>query len=350
MSIAKKPFHVGKAFLFSRPDWHSGPSTNFQLENLQTTPMTATLDIETIGRDEDLQRVARSIGQTPLFEIRRVFRKPGVRIFAKLEWHQLGESVKARPAWYIIKAALQSGALRGRRLLDATSGNTGIAYAAIGAALGVPVTLCLPENASEERKYILRALGAELVLTSRFEGTDGAQAQARALYEAYPDRFFYADQYNNEQNWLAHYETTAPEIWQQTHGTVTHFVAGLGTTGTLTGTGRGLRRFNPAVRIIGLQPDNPMHGLEGWKHLETAHVPGIYDYGLPDQILEIDSAEAYGLIREVARTEGLLLSPSAAANLLGAMRVAASIDHGTIVTTFADNASKYGEVLREILK
>lgn len=309
--------------------------------------MTASIEtFEGVQIEQRIWQVGQFIGKTPLFEIKRVFHKPGVRLFAKLEWQQLGESVKARPAFNIIKNALLSGQLQGRTLLDATSGNTGIAYAAIGAALGIPVTLCLPENASEERKRILHAFGAQIVYTSKFDGTDGAQEKARALFREQPDRYFYADQYSNDFNWKAHYETTAPEIWQQTHGTVTHLVAGLGTTGTLTGTGRGLRNYNPELEIIGLQPDNPMHGLEGWKHLETAAVPKIYDYGLPDRIIEIDTLEAYDMIRMVAKKEGLLISPSAAANLLGAIKVASQLDHGVVVTTFADNASKYGEVLR----
>jgi cysteine synthase B len=309
--------------------------------------MTARIETPAgIQLEQSIWQVGQFIGRTPLYEIKNVFHKPGVRLFAKLEWQQLGESVKARPAFNIIKNALLSGQLQGRTLLDATSGNTGIAYAAIGAALGIPVTLCLPENASEERKSILKAFGAQIIYTSKFDGTDGAQEKARALFREQPDRYFYADQYSNDFNWKAHYETTAPEIWQQTHGTVTHLVAGLGTTGTLTGTGRGLRNYNPELEIIGLQPDNPMHGLEGWKHLETAAVPKIYDYGLPDRIIEIDTLEAYDMIRMVAKKEGLLISPSAAANLLGAIKVASQLDHGVVVTTFADNASKYGEVLK----
>ncbi|RMD96163.1 MAG: cysteine synthase family protein, partial [Bacteroidetes bacterium] len=308
--------------------------------------MTARIETPAgIQLEQSIWQVGQFIGRTPLYEIKNVFHKPGVRLFAKLEWQQLGESVKARPAFNIIKNALLSGQLQGRTLLDATSGNTGIAYAAIGAALGIPVTLCLPENASEERKRILKAFGAQIIYTSKFDGTDGAQEKARELFREQPDRYFYADQYSNDFNWKAHYETTAPEIWQQTHGTVTHLVAGLGTTGTLTGTGRGLRNYNPELEIIGLQPDNPMHGLEGWKHLETAAVPKIYDYGLPDRIIEIDTLEAYDMIHRVAKKEGLLISPSAAANLLGAIKVASQLDHGVVVTTFADNASKYGEVL-----
>lgn len=311
--------------------------------------MTTTLLYPSVSAVEKTLQVDQLVGKTPLYEIRNTFRKPGVRIFAKLEWQQLGGSVKSRPAFNIIKNALRDGHLgQGRHLLDATSGNTGIAYAAICAALKIPVTLCLPENASTERKRILQALGVNIHYTSRFDGTDGAQLEAKRLYREQPDLYFYADQYANDHNWRAHYETTAPEIWQQTCGKITHFVAGLGTTGTFTGTGRGLRKFNPDIELIGLQPDNPMHGLEGWKHLETAIVPKIYDSSLADRFLEVDTLEAYDMVRSLAREEGLLVSPSAAANLLGAIKVAEQIEQGLIVTTFADNAEKYAEVMERI--
>jgi cysteine synthase B len=299
--------------------------------------------------EKRLQRVSQLVGNTPLYEITNVYRKRGVRIFAKLEWHQLGSSVKSRPAFNIIQNAIQKGELgQGKQLLDATSGNTGIAYASIGAALGIPVTLCLPENASEERKRILRAHGAHIIYTSRFEGTDGAQITAKELYRNNPDLYFYADQYANDFNWKAHFSSTAPEIWQQTQEGITHFVAGLGTTGTFTGTGRGLKTFDPNIQMIALQPDNPMHGLEGWKHLETAIVPKIYDETLAEVVLEIDSMKAHSLVKEIAHQEGLLVSPSAAANLLGAIEVANTIDKGVIVTTFADTADKYSEALKQI--
>ncbi len=308
-----------------------------------------TLLYPSVSAVEKTLQVGQLVGKTPLYEIRNAFRKPGVRIFAKLEWQQLGGSVKSRPAFNIIKNALRDGHLgQGRHLLDATSGNTGIAYAAICAALKIPVTLCLPENASTERKRILQSLGVNIVFTSRFDGTDGAQLEAKRLYREQPDQFFYADQYANDHNWRAHYETTAPEIWQQTCGKITHFVAGLGTTGTFTGTGRGLRKFNPDIELIGLQPDNPMHGLEGWKHLETAIVPKIYDGSLADRFLEVDTLDTYDMVRSLAREEGLLVSPSAAANLLGAIKVAEQIEQGVIVTTFADNAEKYAEVMERI--
>ena len=297
----------------------------------------------------NLNQVFQQIGNTPLFEIKNAYYKPGVKIYAKLEWQQLGSSVKARPAFQIIKNAILLGHLQnGKRLLDATSGNTGIAYASIGAALGVPVTLALPENASEERKTILNALGAEIIFTSKMESTDGAQKVAKEMATLYPDKFYYADQYNNDANWQAHFSGTAPEIWQQTRGTITHFVAGLGTTGTFTGTGRGLKKLDPNIQLVALQPDNPMHGLEGWKHLETAKVPGIYNQNLADQFKEVDTYQAYEMVKNIARKEGLLVSPSAAANLLGAIQIAEEIESGVIVTTFADTADKYSEVLEFI--
>ncbi len=296
-----------------------------------------------------LDQVRKLVGLTPLHQINRIFSKPNVSIYAKLEWQQLGGSVKSRPAFNIISHAVRSGALnRKKRLLDATSGNTGIAYAAIGAALGIPITLCLPENASEDRKQILRAFGVELIYTSPFELTDGAQRKAKELYSEDPLRYFYADQYANEHNWQAHYQGTGLEIWEQTAGRVTHFIAGLGTTGTFTGTGRRLKEFNKNIQLIGLQPDGPMHHMEGWKHLETAIVPPIYDDQLADEIWEIDSYDALDMIKEVALKEGLLISPSAAANLLGAIRLANEIEEGVIVTTFADNAEKYSEIMKQL--
>ena len=296
-----------------------------------------------------LSRVGQQIGRTPLIELPSLSPRAGVRVLAKLEWHQLGGSVKARAAFRIIEDAIYRGAWKpGGRLLDASSGNTGIAYASIGAALGIPLTLCLPENASSERKRILQHLGVDVILTDRLEGTDGAQRVAREMAAKEPQRYTYLDQYNNPCNWQAHLVTTAREILRQTHGQVTHFVAGLGTTGTFTGTVRGIRMHRPDLAGIALQPNFPMHGLEGWKHLETAIVPGIYDPQLADKQMEIDTGEAYDLLRFIARKEGLLISPSAAANLLGAHRVAQTIQQGCIVTMLADNADKYGEVLQQI--
>jgi cysteine synthase B len=289
------------------------------------------------------------IGHTPLYRLTRLFRRPGIEIYAKQEWMQLSGSVKARAAYNIIRHAIEKGYLNGHRtLLDATSGNTGIAYAYIAKRLHIPIALCLPENASRERKDILRSLGVTLILTSRFEGTDGAQQVASALANEDPDRYYYADQYKNDFNWLAHYHGTAPEIFAELPN-ITHFVAGLGTTGTFVGTGRRLRELQPGIHLISLQPDHALHGLEGWKHLETAIVPGIYDPSVADANEEVSTDEAYALIKESFHTEGLLLSPSAAANLAGAIRIAQRLESGTIVTVLPDNADKYSEVINKLI-
>jgi len=232
--------------------------------------MIATENMAVHSLQSKLNEVARQVGNTPLLPLRKIFSKKNVHLFAKEEWKQLSGSVKCRPAFNIIRKAIENGELsQDSALLDATSGNTGIAYAAIGAKLGIKVVLCLPENASKERKEILQSLGAEIILTSRFEGTDGAQEVAKELVEKNPGKYFYADQYKNDNNWKAHYLTTAPEIFNALPG-ITHFVAGLGTTGTFTGTGRKLRELKPSINLISLQPDSALHGLEGWKHLETA--------------------------------------------------------------------------------
>jgi len=298
---------------------------------------------------ESVRLLGKHIGRTPLHRITRLFQKPGVTIYAKKEWMQLSGSVKARAGYAIFKAAIDSGVLsREKVLLDATSGNTGIAYATIGKQLKIPVTLCLPENASAERKEILRSLGADIIYTSRFEGTDGAQQVAKALADEYPDKYFYADQYKNDNNWKAHYHSTAIEITEALP-TITHFVAGLGTTGTFTGTGRRLKEINPAIHLTSLQPDNPLHGLEGWKHMETAIVPKIYDDTLADQNLEVSTEETYEIIKAAYHYEHLLLSPSAAANLAGAMKVAEKLEHGIVVTVLPDNADKYSDVIKKLL-
>jgi cysteine synthase B len=236
----------------------------------------------------------------------------------------------------------ESGALTPDRLiLDATSGNTGIAYAMVGAARGYRVKLCLPDNASPERKLILRAFGAELVLTDPLEGTDGAIREARRLKATDPDRYFYPDQYNNDANWRAHYDTTGPEIIEQTSGRLTHFVAGLGTSGTFIGTGRRLRNFNRAVKLISFQPSGPFHGLEGLKHMESAIVPGIYDPSLADEDLRVESERAYEMVRRLAREEGLLAGISSGAALAASLEVAGRLDRGMVVTVFPDGAEKY---------
>ena len=286
------------------------------------------------------------IGNTPLLRLERVSREfPNVEFYAKAEWCNPGGSVKDRPALSMIQAGIASGALRpGKIIIDATSGNTGIAYAMIGAAMGYPVKLCLPDSASLERKRILVAYGAELVITPGDEGTDGAIRKVHEIVAATPDQYFYADQYSNPANWQAHYRTTANEIWAQTSGRVTHFVAGLGTSGTFVGSTRRLKERNPEIRCVSLQPDASFHGLEGWKHMETAIRPAIYDDRLADENLPVSTEEAYRLVKRLAREEGLLVSPSAAAALRGCFAVAAGIpkqQQAVIVTVFADSASKY---------
>ena len=296
-----------------------------------------------------VRALEKEVGHTPLHHVTGVFRHPRVQIYAKKEWMQLSGSVKARAAYSIIRRAIEDGKLsREKTLLDATSGNTGIAYAHIAKRLDIPIALCLPENASRERKEILQSLGVKLILTSRYEGTDGAQQVARAMAEADPDAYFYADQYKNPNNWKAHYYGTAPEIAEALPG-VTHFVAGLGTTGTFVGTGRRLRELNPAIRLISLQPDLPMHGLEGWKHLETAIVPQIFDPGVADANEEVSTEEAHAMIVKAWHKEGLRLSPSAAANLAGAIRVAGRLDQGVVVTVLPDNADKYSEIIKKLI-
>lgn len=293
----------------------------------------------TLPGDELFARV----GGTPLLPLRRLAAPfPDVEIFAKAEWFNPSGSVKDRAAREIILTAEASGDLtHDRILLDATSGNMGIAYATLGAARGYRVMLTLPANASRERRLALKALGADLILTDPMDGTDGAQREARARYAATPDRFFYADQYNNPANWLAHYRTTAPEVWEQTAGRVTHFVAGLGTSGTLMGTGRRLKELNPGVELIAVQPDSPLHGLEGLKHMPTAIKPGIYDEHLPDDVLAIGTEETFHMVKRLAREEGLFVGISAGAAAVAALRVAARIERGVVVTVFPDNAYKY---------
>lgn len=288
------------------------------------------------------------IGNTPLLGFQRLTAHlpDDISVFAKAEWTNPGGSVKDRAAASIIRAAEASGRLRpGVTLLDSTSGNTGIAYAMLGAARGYAVRLFVPANVSPERIAILRAYGAELVLTDPLEGSDGAIRAVRELAAAEPDRYFYADQYNNPANWQAHYRTTGVEIWQQTHGQVTHFVAGLGTSGTLMGTGRRLKAYDPRVQIIALQPDSPFHGLEGLKHMPTAIRPGIYDEALPDVQIAVSTEDTHVMIRRLAREEGYLVGISAAAAMVGALRVAEQLaergQSGTVVTLFPDSAAKY---------
>jgi cysteine synthase B len=282
------------------------------------------------------------IGNTPLIKLANLVENPRVEIYGKAEWANPGGSVKDRPALNMILEGERSGALtRNKTIIDATSGNTGIAYAMIAAARGYRVKLCLPKNASEERKRILEAYGVELVLTDPLAGSDGAILAVREIVAADPDKYFYPDQYNNPANWRAHYETTGVEIFEQTGGRITHFVAGLGTSGTFVGAGRRLRELKPEVKLISMQPDSPFHGLEGLKHMETAIVPGIYEPSLADEEVEVGTEEAHAMVKRLARREGWFVGISSAANVVAAMRVAERIDEGVIVTILADDASKY---------
>ncbi len=293
------------------------------------------------------------IGRTPLVRLPSLTADlPGVQILGKAEWANPGGSVKDRAASAIVLDAERRGLLRfgqrgarGKGLLDATSGNTGIAYAMLGAALGFPVTLCMPSNVSPERKKYLDIYGAEVVWTDPADGSDGAIRRARELVAAEPDRYFYADQYSNEQNWKEHYRTTANEIWEQTEGQVTHFVAGLGTSGTFVGTTRRLKELNPRIRCVSMQPDSPFNGLEGLKHMATAIVPKIYDASLADAEIEMETERAYAMAKRLARAEGMLVGVSAAAAAAAALRVgeeeARAGREAVIVTVLCDSAEKY---------
>jgi len=287
------------------------------------------------------------IGNTPLIRLERVASHlPGIQILGKAEWTNPGGSVKDRAASGIVADAQQRGLLTpGKHLLDATSGNTGIAYAMLGAAMGFPVTLCVPSNVSPERKHILQAYGATVVWTDPADGSDGAIRKARALAAEEPEKYFYANQYGNDANWRAHYFGTANEIWEQTEGQITHFVAGLGTSGTFVGTTRRLKELNPAIRCISMQPDSPFNGLEGLKHMATAIVPPIYDPALADRNMAMETEAAYAMAKRLGRTEGLLVGVSSAAAVATCLRIgeeeSARGNEAVIVTILADSADKY---------
>jgi cysteine synthase B len=302
----------------------------------QTT--TAPLELGVTGSVTDL------VGNTPLLRLRRFESEvcTGVELYAKAEWKNPGGSVKDRAALRMILEGEQSGRLApGKTIIDATSGNTGIAYAMMGAARGYAVKLCIPENVTPERKRILRAYGAEIVFTNPLEGSDGAIRAVRAMYESDPDRYFYPDQYSNDANWKAHYDSTGPEILAQTGGRVTHFVAGLGTSGTFMGAGRFLRERKADVQLVSVQPDTPLHGLEGLKHMESAMVPGIYDPALADVDMRIGTEEAYDCTRRLALEQGVLVGISSGAALSAALKIGKTIDAGVIVAIFCDGGEKY---------
>lgn len=303
--------------------------------------LTNSIDLARTGSIES------SIGDTPLIHLRSVTRglPAGVEVLAKAEHLNPGGSVKDRPALAMILDGEHNRKLKvGMTILDATSGNTGIAYAMIGATRGYRVTICLPKNASMQRKRILRSFGVDVVETDPLLSTDGAQLVARKMFEKEPEKYFYPDQYNNDANWRAHYEGTAPEIWDQTEGLITHFLAGLGTSGTFVGTVRKLKELNPTIRAISMQPDSPLHGLEGLKHMETAMVPGIYDAGLADENVEVTTEDAQAMVQQLAQEEGLLVGPSSGANVFAALRLAQTLPGGSVVVTIlCDGGERYVE-------
>ncbi len=300
------------------------------------------MPVVTPGLPRTAASIVDLIGNTPLIRLSSF--EAGLRnveLYAKAEWKNPGGSVKDRPAARMIEDGERSGALsRDKVILDATSGNTGIAYAMIGAAKGYRVRLCVPENVTPERKRILRAFGADVVFTDPMQGSDGAILRVKAMYAESPDRYFYPDQYNNPGNWQSHYDTTAPEIIEQTGGRITHFVAGLGTSGTFVGAGRRLREYRRTIRLVSVQPDSPLHGLEGLKHMETAIVPGIYDPALADEDIGVSTEEAFELTRRLARS-GLFVGISSGGNLAGALRVARDTSDAVVVVVFCDGGEKY---------
>ena len=308
--------------------------------------MIAETEIQSGPRNRLSARELESqIGNTPLLRLRRVTAdlRTNIEVLVKAEHLNPGGSVKDRPALAMILEGERSGRLYpGKIILDATSGNTGIAYAMLGAARGYPVTLCLPANASEERKRILRIHGAEIIETDPLQGSDGAQMVARGMAARDGAKYFYPDQYNNDANWRAHYETTGPEIWRQTEGRITHFIAGLGTCGTFTGAGRRLKELNPSIRLISMEPDSPIHGLEGLKHLPTSRMPGIFDPTLADEQIEIATEEAQAMTRRLAREEGLFVGVSAGANVVAALSLARNLAAGSVVVTIlCDGGERY---------
>ena len=291
-----------------------------------------------------VRHLTEAVGNTPLVRLNQVTADlaPGVEVYGKAEWFNPGGSIKDRAALHMVLEGISSGRLApGETLIDATSGNTGIGYAWIGAALGYKVRLCIPRNVGRERKQILMSYGADLVFTDPLEGSDGAIREAQRIAAEDPARYYYPDQYNNDANWLAHFETTGPEIWRQTGGRVTHFVAGLGTSGTFTGVGRRLRELSSAIRLISFQPDSPFHGLDGMKHMASAIVPGIYDPKLADEEKTVSTEAAYEMMGRLAREEGLLAGVSASAAVIVALEVARTLRKGVVVTVLPDSATRY---------
>ncbi len=316
--------------------------TSFERPAPRPRPRAAARDVRHPDRATEAVGLTDLVGNTPLIRLRHVTRDlpASVEVFAKAEWFNPSGSIKDRPALAILRAALPALA-GGKTALDSTSGNMGIAYATLGRALGVAVRLAIPVNVSPERLAILRALGVDLLLTDPTEGSDGAIRAARALAAAEPDAYVYLNQYDNAANWRAHFESTGPEILRQTHGAVTHFVAGLGTSGTLVGVGRALKAARPSVSIAAVQPDAAFHGIEGWKHMPTAIVPGIFDAGVADLNLSVSTETAHAMTRRLAREEGLFVGISSGAAVAATLELARTLSSGTVVTVLPDSGAKY---------
>lgn len=306
---------------------------------------TVTKNTQYISKRVSGSSILERIGNTPLLRIDRITKElkdRDVEIYSKAEWFNPGGSVKDRPALRIIEEAEKSGRLNPDKIIiDSTSGNTGIAYALIGASKGYKVALVMPLNVSEERKRVVRAFGAKIVFTDPLLGSDGAMIEAKRIVSEEPSRYFYADQYNNSANWRAHYETTGVEIWEQTAGAVTHFVACLGTSGTLMGTGQRLKKYNPNIQVIAVEPSTSIHGLEGMKHMATSIVPGIYDEHFPDRKISIETEDAYEAVKRLAVEEGFFVGYSSGAALVASLKVASEIERGLIVTIFPDRGDRY---------
>ncbi len=285
-----------------------------------------------------------TIGRTPLLRLKKITGHidRNISIFAKLERYNPGGSVKDRPAMEMIRNAEEAGILtKDRIILDSSSGNTGIAYAMISAVKGYRLKIVLPENASIERKKIIAGFGADMVYSSPFDGADGAIRLAKEIYDSSPDEYFMPDQYNNPANWKAHYKTTGPELIEQTNGKLTHFLAGVGTGGTIMGTGRALKEFNPDIRVIAIQPDDAMHGLEGLKHMESSIVPEIYDREFADSTIFVNTDSAYDMVKKIATIEGLAVGHSSGAVIVAALQLAEQLTEGSIVVIFPDGGDRY---------
>ncbi|MBE9467848.1 MAG: cysteine synthase family protein [Bacteroidetes bacterium] len=309
------------------------------------------MDTLTIDRDikNKIEKLSFFIGNTPLFPIENIYKKKDVNIYAKIEWQQLGNSIKSRPAFEMIKKAIETGELdKHKIIIDASSGNTGIAYASIGAFLGIRVKLILPYNISKEKILILKSLNADIEVVSEIYGSEGSQKRVEEIVDSNPAKYFYINQYSNKENYKSHFKTAA-EIFKQTKGDVTHFVAGLGTSGTFTGNSMFLKQKNKNIKTIALQPANVKNILFGWKYYTGKNTPAIYNNSLVDDTIRINDAEVEQIIKQTAATEGLLLSPSSAGNLAGAIKVAKNIEKGTIVTVFPDGHDKYYSFLEKIL-